>query len=364
MEPGSNSFFIRRSFQDIDGSFSAYNIEKFSLTAEYKDYLAESWRCQERNRRHQYQRLIVGHQCKVEILRTRAIYQRYSSLSLWWRDVEVPYCFLNVMPCIVAYSSCLFHATVSLITNCRLRSECALSVATHLMYEARTGRLWWIPFAVRNDIRCLGLHLSGPNDLATVRTGRERLGQLLGFIGSLAWSKIPRDGTRLSVYPNLGNEFACSGGDSPSSLNEITPVHEGADWVIFDAERWCLHLSDEYFVEYTDAECDLFTPEHLRPDRFGYYRSHGKSSSSTGYGTNSVPSIESRISRCGSDNSAGISPSFTALLARQGITDMQSFLERQQAIVEGTIQPSTGTHPSNGGGSSSRGADPSSSRRE
>ena len=361
---GSNSFVIRGLFQDFDGSFTDYDIEKVSLTVEYKDYLPESWRRQERNRRHQYQRLIAGHQCEVEILRNSAIYQRYPALPLWWRDVEVPYGFLNVMPCIVTYSSYLFHGTASPITNCRLRSEWALSVATHLMYEVRTGRLWWIPFAVRKDIRCLGLHLSRPNDLDTVRIDRERLGQLLSFIDSLAWSKIPRDGSQLSGYPNLGTEFACSGGDSPSNLNGITPVYEGADWVIFDAECWCLHLSDDYFVEYTDAERGVFTPEHPRPDRVHYYRSQGQSSSSTGYGTNSVPSIEPRISRSRSDSSTGISPSFTTFLARQGITDMQSFLEMQQAIAEGTIQPSTGTHPSNGGGSSSRDADPSSYRRE
>ena len=47
-----------------------------------------------------------------------------------------------------------------------LRSDWTFSVASHFLYEARAGRLWWIPMAVREDIRTMGFH--DPNQIPVV----------------------------------------------------------------------------------------------------------------------------------------------------------------------------------------------------
>ena len=92
--------------------------------------------------------------------------------------------------------------------NILFRSEWAMSVATHLMYEARGGRLLWIPPKIRRDIRLLELDDSSkiplelPNGFNRDREVRQadELKQLLEYVDMLAWSKIPRDGV-IPEYP-------------------------------------------------------------------------------------------------------------------------------------------------------------------
>ena len=179
----------------------------------------------------------------------------------------------------------------------------------------------------------------------------------------LAWSKIPRDGINPD-YPYLGEDFAVSGGISPESrTGRVNPVFRRADWVIFDAEHWQLHLPEKYFVTYVDDTGDAFDPEDPRPDRvydgesrgdyFGGFedpvqewrnrqlarsgcgsRNAGLHSGSTpgigpSVGANRDPfSVQSRIQRhCRTTSSMDANQLLTQLTER-GIFDIQELMNR------------------------------------
>lgn len=262
------TIIIRPSLIDNFGNFTGYCVLPTSLRNELENYVPLAWRRFARTRRHRFERLIAEHQCEVELYQNHAVASRYLDLPSWWSSVEVPYGFYNLIPFLVIYRSTVLVHNYP-FADVFLRSEWALSVAVHLMYEARSGKLWWIPFEVRQDIIRLQLtDSSSVNDPAEAEA-RRQLAQLIGYVNSLAWSRIPRDGS-LTGYPDMGT-FELSGGIDPDRINGITPVHRGADWVIFDAEEWCLHLPDEYFVPYIDEESHQYNPEEPRRDRIRFY---------------------------------------------------------------------------------------------
>ena len=236
-----------------------------------------------------------------------------------------PYGFCNTMLYIITYAGRIYQqSTGEAIWDVMLRSEWAFSAAIHLLYEARSGRLWWIPHQVREDIRSLSLEdprvATGdtPSDEEERRV-LNQLNSLLKQIDGLAWAKIPRDGN-LKGYPDMGEEFACSGGSDPHRLNGVTPVHEGADWVIFDAERWIVHLPRDYLVP---AQEDwTVVPKEHRLDRVRFYRtSVAPSTSNIGPSSRDCSQgVTPAISR--NRWPAGVSPSLIAYLARNNCWNM------------------------------------------
>lgn len=368
----SGTIVIRPSLTDSHGNFVGYTTLPTSLRDELETYVPLAWRRFARTRRHRYERLIAEHQCEVELFQNYAVASRYPALPSWWNEVEVPYGFYNAVPFFATYRASDIEHNAPYV-DVFLRSEWALSVAVHLMYEARGGRLWWIPFDVRQDIIRLQLTDSSSIEDAAEAGIRRQLAQLIGFIDSLAWSKIPRDG-KLPSYPDMG-DFALSGGSDPDRLNGITPVHRGADWVIFDAEEWCLHLPDEYFVPFIDAEAQHYQPEVPRRDRIRFYGepSLGSGNLSARDGEEdpnlrrwqrqqlsrlrqsdaelatrvernlpqssqreaSVPRISRPIGRSRDVGRHERSASLLAFLEREGITDIESFLASQQRHLSG-----------------------------
>lgn len=276
---GREDLVIKPSLCDSQGYFVGYTAIRVPFLNQAQHYTPLTWRRQERGKRHRFERFIVGFQCEAEFLMKRTILDRFPSLPEWWSDVEVPYGFWNEMPRIIYYWGSRFTKNrLNIIGSLLLRSEWARSVATHLLYEARAGRLWWIPVSVRQDIRTMGLDSPAmvPTDPALILPGttREReinlakqLAKLLEFIDMIAWTRIPKDGI-IPEYPFLNDRFDCSGGlNPPNKLGRITPCFRGGDWVIFDPERWCLQLPDRYFVPFSDESRQQYVPEDPRDDR-------------------------------------------------------------------------------------------------
>ena len=196
---------------------------------------------------------------------------------------------------------------------------------------------------------------------------RQKLAQLLNFISSLAWYKIPRDG-KIPEYPT-NEDFECCGGEDPVNNGGITPVHRGADWVVFDTEYWCLHVPDKYFVEFVDAEQGSYVPDEPRRDRLRDYEMvlpYERNQPSCGvdcrmeewqedqparvrsHDAELATRLERRIPRQGSSDAStvwggisrrrttpqpAISASLAAYLAREGITDLETFLAMQDGIT-------------------------------
>ncbi len=272
--PDGSKLVIKPSMMGDDGQFLGYAVIDTPLKEEARAYTPLSWRRQERSKRHRYGCFSAGTQCEIDIITRRAVDNGYPRVPNWWADVEVPYGFWNGLPRILYYQGSKFLAGASAAYEVLLRSEWARSVATHLIYEARGGRLWWVPMAVRQDIRILGLedeskvgNLPPGNDVNQERMVRRGLKRLLEYIDMIAWEKIPSNGV-IPEYPDLGEEFSCSGGLEPDTqIGRITPVHRSGDWVIFDPERWCLHLPDKYFVPFKDDSTKDFDPEHPRVGR-------------------------------------------------------------------------------------------------
>ena len=388
---GDDKLVIKPFLVDFDGYFLGYSVIKTRIEDQLPVYTPAAWRRQERGKRHRYERFIAGYQCEVEILEKGAVQARYPGLPLDWDSYEVPYGFWNEIPLSMYYWGSKFMGVPSRSLSILFRSEWAMSVATHLMYEARGGRLWWISPKIRRDIRLLELDdsskipLNLPDGFNRDREVRQadQLKQLLEYVDMLAWSKIPRDGV-IPEYPYLNEEFEVCGGIVPESkIGRVTPVFRGADWVLFDAEHWQLHLPDKYFVPYVDDTRGAFDPEDPRPDRrydgedrVGYVggfddpvqewrnrqlaRSGSHSRSASFNHSGSTPgsasqgsagrgpfAVQTRIQRHRRAASSMDANALMGQLADRGITDIQDLLNRLD-------QSGRGPSDANRGGSSNR----------
>ena len=311
---GNDELVIRPSLQDSEGDYLGYAVIQTKIEEQLPVYTPASWRRQERSKRHRFKRWIAGFQCAVAIQHRRVVEERFPPLPYDWNGFEVPYGFWNEVPrCIYYWGSRYMRYEISPIMAILLRTDWCVSVATHLLYEARGGRLWWIPMEVRKGIRELGLDDSSKVPTTDLPEGfdRERevkladqLRQLLEYIDSLAWSKIPRDGL-IPEYPFLSEDFeACGGMDPDSHIGRITPVFRGADWVIFDSELWQLHLPEKYFVPFNDASRTAFTPEDPRPDRV--YDGEGRGGYDGGFAGAVDDWRQRQIARSGSDAASDV----------------------------------------------------------
>ena len=267
---------IKRNLQSATGSFLGFTCVRTPIREELRCYTPETWRRQERRNRHRYERFILGFQCETDLLHRGGIMSQYAELPRWWAEVEVPYGFLPESPRMLYYLGLKESIPRRHVWDVFLQSEWAMCCATHLMYEARAGRLWWLPYELRCDIRTLGISdlsfLPDQQETRYTTYNREveliqNLRKLLEYIDMIAWDRIPSNGI-IPEYPNLGDGFFCTGGAKPvGRIGAYTPVHRSADWVVFDPERWCLQLPDKYFVEFSHAETGDYDPEHPRLGR-------------------------------------------------------------------------------------------------
>lgn len=368
---GHDVLVIKKNLQAEDGSYLGFTCVHTPIREEVQTYTPETWRRQERRNRHRFERFTLGHQCEVDLLRRRAIMSLYPALPRWWSEVEVPYGFLPETPRMLYYLGLREQVPRRLVWDIYLRSEWALCCATHLIYEARAGRLWWLPYELRCDIRTLGLHDPSIHQegMPYTYTTRERemglatqLSKLLEFIDMIAWERIPSDGI-IPEYPELVEDFSCSGGVKPEGrIGVITPVHRSADWVIFDPEHWCLQLPNKYFVEFSNVETGAYNPEHPRLGRV-YDQSDSRYRASTAEDDwrartrerlqrnddvmeSSTPPVSGpstgRISRPRARTSSIDSSQLLDQLAREGITDVDSLVARLRGVNPSEGGPSRG----------------------
>lgn len=94
---------------------------------------------------------------EIKSFERRAVREIKFAMPSWWGEVEVPYGFHNEMALLVAYVT-LAHLDGA--TEVALSSEWKYIVARQLLYEARSGRLWWLPVRVGKDMRAF--LLAGP----------------------------------------------------------------------------------------------------------------------------------------------------------------------------------------------------------
>lgn len=142
-DDGVDSVRIRPQFWDSDGNFVPCKIIGGPLHEQVREYAPLPWRRQERNDRHCFECLLAYQNVEVALLGRQQVSSDYPPLSSWWKEVEVAYGFYNPMPKVVAYSQNMFKPGMAdRGYYMLLHTEWALSVATHLFYEACIGKLW------------------------------------------------------------------------------------------------------------------------------------------------------------------------------------------------------------------------------
>lgn len=125
----------------------------------------------------------------------------YFTMPTWRGQVEVPYGFHDEMSLLGAYLnlSYLNLAHLDGDTEVALRSESTFSDVRHLFYEAPSGRLWWLPIPVREDITAFPLTAPtiSMDDWERRETRQPR--ELLSPMDMFQWSALPHDG----MFPEL-----------------------------------------------------------------------------------------------------------------------------------------------------------------
>ena len=102
--------------------------------------------------------------------------------------------------------------------------EWARQCALELIYEARGGRVWWLPPTVIDVLNQYGLEAIFPDESES--TLRELRG-LLHEIRFIRWDMVPVDQRRL-----------------PRQIGAYCPAYASGDWVPFNPETWHSPMDD------------------------------------------------------------------------------------------------------------------------
>ena len=109
-----------------------------------------------------------------------------------------------------------------------VRPEWTVEVHRDLMYQARAGRLFWIPLAVRADMTKIGIGNAFADCGGTVY-GHVR--QLVLYIDQLRWSRCPEENSH-SLLHIFGR----------------VPVYYSGDYFWFDPRKWVVLAGPEFLI--------------------------------------------------------------------------------------------------------------------
>lgn len=217
-------------------------------------HMPTDWKLWERQTRHRYDVLVGVQNREVFAFTERGRLARYPAMPWWWQSVEVPFGLAVEAPEILAYKGIELRENPGSALWNVFRAEHAANCAAALVYEARRGRIWWVPRGVRDDMYELGLE-------ACVGEGAaDDARAVLREIELIRWSQVPTTNRCL-----------------PQRSTGSTPVFDHGDWVEFDVDDWESKMADEAYY----CEGDWGFPEDgKKPDRDRGEKRHGDFSSS------------------------------------------------------------------------------------
>lgn len=149
---------------------------------------------------------------------------RYPAYPSWWGPYEVPYGCRAELPPVLYYASSKLLRGPDDPSWLIFRAEWAMNVLEDVVYQARSGRLYWVPPALRDDMRTLGISSLLERCSRSVQVEAE---QLINFIDRIRWSDVP------AVQRFI-----------PGYAGDWTPVFANGDFVWFDAANWRPDLED------------------------------------------------------------------------------------------------------------------------
>ena len=236
-----------------------------SWREQFKRYYPAPWRQYERQMRHATGCFISWHNLEAERFVASAREKYYPKIPTFWPDVEVPYGFNCAGAVVTTYLPSQLHAHQGAL-EAILRSEWAYWVSLHLLFEARAGQLWWVPYELRRDVRAVGLtdRTDREKFSATERKASRELAKLLDCIDAASWQDLPhKDVCVTPEWPKVPVRYM--GGVSPKQPGLATSVFETPDWVLFAPVTWELPLPKQYLVK--GHGTDHATIEHPRRRR-------------------------------------------------------------------------------------------------
>lgn len=151
---------------------------------------------------------------------------RYVALPPWFYRCEVPYGFSPVTAVIVTYRDDKLKQDVWSPLLSIFLVEWFCNCARALLYEAQSGKLWWLPSDAREGIRTLGL-FTVLNAIHSVPL----LDQLLREVELIHWEAVDGRNRLVSM-----------------SSNGFTLVYGSGDLAPIQAEAWKTNLTPDLYV--------------------------------------------------------------------------------------------------------------------
>lgn len=182
----------------------------------------------ERRMRHTHEVYVAYHQREVLAMAPEAVVSKYPRFASWWSDYEVPYGFYPEMPPIISYLGLELRYAKAFWMWELFRIEWARECAIELIYEAREGKLWWLPPAVIDTMNQYGLETILPDETEEV------IGDLHGLLREIRlirWDLVPVDQRKL-----------------PRNIGGYCPVYANGDWVAFNPNTWESYMEDGMYL--------------------------------------------------------------------------------------------------------------------
>ena len=164
--------------------------------------------------------MLVPVQCKeVYVIKYNLLVDKFALCPSWWGEIELPFGLRPELPKVVTYFSRRLLGDPHDVLWVVFRAEWAAEASKELLLAARAGRIWWLPPAVRRDIRKIGVAVIYE---ACQKSVQEDVAALLNFVDRLRWSRCP---LQYRILPEVAKRHSQVFVDS-------------GDFFLFDAERW------------------------------------------------------------------------------------------------------------------------------
>ena len=173
-----------------------------------RHYLAKSHRLFERNQRHRHGLFIQYHNVEVDYIDPHKLREMYARVPAWYSEIETTYGFHYGSAATLQYASSALQfistgTRQEFMLWSRLRTETVAQIIEHLVYEARAGRLFWIPYPVRQDARTLELHSLSFTDTPYSKEVCKKFEKLLNTIDRISWKELPT-WNKIPGFPDTG----------------------------------------------------------------------------------------------------------------------------------------------------------------